>query len=141
METIDNVEFKRLAWFLTDMYNLPIIASQKVIIDHSHKDDHKLSKHEYEDIMTQLYIMDNEVLAKRITIFNECDSNKDGYIDEKELPELFRILKYNIYEFREVIGLISVEYCMYHYDENHDNCLNFLDFNQYMNETYYFHYM
>lgn len=91
--------------------------------------------------MTQLYIIDSEVLANRIKIFNDCDSNKDGYINEEELPKLFHILNYNKYTFHDVIGLMSVEYCMEHYDKNHDNCLNFLDFNQYMNETYYFHFM
>lgn len=139
-ESIDDVEFQRLARSIATTYIIPYIICKKIVINHSHKDDHKLSKYEYEDIMTQLYIIDNEVLANRVKIFKNCDSNKDGYIDEKELPELFRILGYNKYEFCEVIGLKSVEICMQHYDKNNDKYLNFLDFNEYMNDTYYFHY-
>lgn len=139
-ELIENVQYLRLAIFLVFKYNIPFITSKKIIIDHSNNDDHTLNKHEYEDIMFQLYTTNKTILANRIEIFKSCDSNKDGYIDGNELPELFSILEYNKHEFREVIGLISIEYCMQHYDKNNDNYLNFLDFNQYMNDTYYFHY-
>lgn len=138
-DTIENVEFERLASFLTNTYNLPLAASQKIIIDHSNKDDHKLSKYEYEVMIAKLYNVDKKVLSNRIEIFKRCDLNKDGYINRKELSHLFHIVKFSDSEFFDIIGVISVAYCMQNYDVNKDNKLNFLDFHQYLQDTHFFH--
>lgn len=138
-DKIEKVKFERLASFLTNTYNLPFAASKKIVIDHSNKNDHTLSKYEYEVMVAKLYNVDKKMLSNRIEIFKRCDLNKDGYINRKELPRLFNIVEFSDPEFQDLIGMISVAYCMTNYDANYDNKLNFLDFHQYLEDTRFFH--
>lgn len=130
-ETIGNVDYQSLASFLTNTYKLPLPASEKILFDISTKLHYKLSKYQYENMMKQLHKVNNIALAKRIKIFKNYDSNEDGYLDKKELSELFRN-ELRKKTTREYFGLFTVEYCMYTFDKNGDGKLNFLDFNNYM---------
>lgn len=131
-ETIANVDYQSLASFLTNTYKLPLPASEKILFDVSTKHDYKLNKYKYEYVMKQLYKVDKIVLARRIEIFKNYDSNKDGYLDKEELYELFSNMKFGKKLTREYFSLYSVDYCMYTFDKNGDGKLNFLDFNKYM---------
>lgn len=130
-ETIANVDYQSLASFLTNTYKLPFSASEKILFDISTKLGYKLSKYKYEYIMEQLYKVDKVVIAKRIEMFKNYDSNENGYLDENELYELvYHVFRKKItYEY---FSLFSVEYCMYTFDKNEDSKLNFLEFNNYM---------
>lgn len=130
-EDVANLEFEYLASFITNKFQLPLSASEKLLIDYSTDFFFKLSDHEYEYIMKELCNIDQNIIKKRIEIFKAIDSDKDGYISNKELDKFLEK-----YKDDNLFGFLSSKYCMVTFDRNKDGHVNFLDFSKYSDIVY-----
>lgn len=95
----------------------------------------ELDAKQYENIMIQLYLVDNTILTQRIKAFQNYDQDHDSYISETDFNKRFRFMK-NEAKRNFIPGImLSIKEIMKIFDKNNDKKLNFLEFNQYVSKT------
>lgn len=133
-EIIPNVDLKNIALMITFLYNISIPMSEKIVFDYDTENNGKLNKNQYENIMSQFFIVDKSVLKNRVEVFKSCDSNNDGSINIKELRNLHVYMQNYLISTNQKCELYDVDYVMETFSMKGDGKLNFLDVNKYMNE-------